>query len=391
MNVSFLFTNPRHHLEMMVPVAHELERRGHACRMVSLAEIRGLQTPTDLAVPVVRVLPWNLRRRPEVGAGLGHPSGRQFWIRRLLRAGVAGVLVPRVRALVGDSSVLVVPHDTAFPYDVILDRTSLPSVVMQEGIRFEFPTHDSYGTGRAVKLCAWGEGSAELFRSRGISHDKLEVTGAPRLDRLDPEAWRDEGQRLRAALGLTGPTLLFLTNPIETQGFGTKADKLALFERWLAASIAELRRRGYTLLVRNHPAESAAEYLAIIARLGLERDARVVTSGTLHGTLAAGSAALVMTSTVGIDALMFGLPLGVLDIPNHGCAFEYVQRGAASAFSLEASEASLADLLENAADRTVAAKDFVERHLHGRGGATSRVAKVIEDVGSKSDRVRDRR
>lgn len=391
MKVSFLYTNPRHHLEMMVPVAQELERRGHACRMVSLAEIRGLQTPTDLGVPNVRVLPWNLRRRPEVGSGLGHPSGRRFWIRRLLRAGVAAALVPRVRALVEGSSLLVVPHDTAFPYDVILERTSLPSVVMQEGIRFEFPTHDTYGSGRAVKLCAWGKGSAELFLSRGISPDKIEVTGAPRLDRLDPEAWRDEGQRLRATLGLTRPTILFLTNPIETQGFGTKDDKLALFERWIAASIAAIRRRGYTLLVRNHPAESAVEYQAIIARLGFERDARVVTSGTLHGTLAAASVALVMTSTVGIDALMFGLPLGVLDIPKHGCAFEYVQRGAASAYSLEAIEASLDNLLENAATRAVAAKDFVERHLHGRGGATSRVANVIEDVGSKSDLVRDSR
>ena len=41
--VAFLFTNPRHHLEMMVPVARELVRRGVSCELISLAEVRGIE------------------------------------------------------------------------------------------------------------------------------------------------------------------------------------------------------------------------------------------------------------------------------------------------------------------------------------------------------------
>ena len=54
--ISFVFTNPRHHVDMMAPVVRELAARGIAARMVSLAELRGFRTPT-LDVPAVRAIP----------------------------------------------------------------------------------------------------------------------------------------------------------------------------------------------------------------------------------------------------------------------------------------------------------------------------------------------
>ena len=43
--ISFIFSNPSHHLEMMAPVARELTRRGQRTQLVSLAELRGFRTP----------------------------------------------------------------------------------------------------------------------------------------------------------------------------------------------------------------------------------------------------------------------------------------------------------------------------------------------------------
>src|SRR5262249_2458976 len=64
-DVVFVFSNPRHHLEMMAPVAEELGRRGVRCSLVSLAELRGFDTPAQSGAQ--RAIPINLRRRNSSG------------------------------------------------------------------------------------------------------------------------------------------------------------------------------------------------------------------------------------------------------------------------------------------------------------------------------------
>lgn len=388
-SVAFVFTSPRHHLEMMAPVAAELTRRGITTRMISLAELRGFDTPKDPALR--RVLPINLRKKPAMA---GAPTtvatdGPRNWRRgALAKAVVWGALSLRLRQLIGGAEVVVVPNDTAYPYDRLLATVrgrGARTVLMQEGIRFAFPDKgylgDWYGTGGATKICAWGEGSKDYFTACKVAERDIEVTGTPRLDGLDPAAWTAPAAELMATYRLASAPLVFSSNPIETQGYGSEQDKLDLFARLLADAAPVLRARGVPVVVKNHPHEDPEGY-ARVGRASPVADLVTVLPPTapIFAVLAAARAAIVLTSTVGLEALAFGLPIGVLEIPGFPFAFEYVQRGAAVPVYAASIAAGVTELLDGAPARRAAGQALLERHLHDRGRARHHVADVIERV-----------
>ena len=378
--VSFVFTNPRHHLEMMVPVARELSRRGVACELVSLAEVRGIETPpapSDL--PLQRVLPFNLRRRMSIPTGKSEKTGllRQA-AQRIGWLGLAARMLPTLRR----SEVVVVPNDAVFPYEQLireLHRRGTPYVLMQEGIRFALPNSyagSAYARGGAAAVCAWGQGSAEHFVASDVSSRSVVVTGTPRFDAIDPQAWTEKGKALLARLDIAPPIAL-LTNPIEIQGYGTRDDKHVLISRFLDEAAEILDARQIPVVVKCHAHEDPDELSRLFAKTRSARWVRVIPNEPLFEVLAASRAAIILTSTVGLEALLFGLPLGMLEIPGHQFAFEYVQRGAAVAIRAGAVTDALTQLVEPTAERTGAAAAFVERHLFDRGQASRHVADAI--------------
>jgi hypothetical protein len=380
-SIAFVFTNPSHHLEMMSPVIDELRRRRIPAHLVSLAEMRGLRTP-DRTPPIRRALPWNIRRR----AGDTKSAGVELrdWQRGSLAKRLAWTfgLAPRMAWLLRDASVVVIPNDAVFPYRELLSmiRTRKRTLLIQEGIRFTFPAGyvgPSYGTGGCDAICVWGEGSREYFISTGAPASSIVVTGTPRLDTLDPAAWNERGAALRTRLGVMAPPLAFVSNPIEIQGYGDKVVRLGLFEKFLAAALPLLEHRAIPLIVKTHAYEDANEYVAI-AKRSRRPDIVHVVEAPIFEVLAAARAAVVLASTVGLEALIFGLPLGVLEMPPHGYAFEYAQRGAAVPLAADDIAAGLTELLERPAARSVARAELVKRHLHDRGRAYAHVADVAE-------------
>ncbi|HTJ46696.1 MAG TPA: hypothetical protein VL463_31535 [Kofleriaceae bacterium] len=367
--IRFVFSNPRHHLEMMTPVARELARSGHDCAMISLAELRGFETPAG----ITRAIPLRVRKSPSSGAaGPGKMSAK----RRAMQELVWAALAPRLRWLLRGADAVVVPNDAAYPYDHLaraLRRRKLPFVLLQEGIRFPLPNEhaagSAYGAGGARAICAWGEASAEHFRAVAPGAT-IVVTGNPRFDAIDPTAFDAPARALLAKLGLdeTRRPLLYLSNPIDDQGFCSPAEKLALFEGFLRDAAPAVRDRG--VLVKLHPREDVAAYRAIAAKTP---NVHVIDDAPLFTVLAAGAAAVVLASTVGLEALVFGLPLGVLAIPGHGHVFDYVASGAAMPLALGPELArSIATLLATKGSPIVAT--YLERHLAHRGTASAAVA-----------------
>lgn len=377
--VRFVFTNPRHHLDSMLPVARQLQGRGHDVSLVSLAELRGFRTPEIPDVDVVQALPaW--RSDPSVGSELGTGSGRGQHARSLAKRAMWRAVGARVRWLCRGSVAYAVPNDTAWPYDALcasLKRRGRPFALLQEGIRFPLPTEQRqgspYGSGGAMAVCAWGEASAEHFRTVAPAWS-VKITGTPRFDRVDPADHAAEGQALLERLGLARKPLLFLSNTIDDQGFCTTRDKMDLFRRFCEGAAPALQQADRALVAKLHPREDVAAFRSVAAEIdGL--DVHVVTDG-LYPVLAAGHAAVVLASTVGLEALMFGMPLGVLAIPGHGHVFEYVQRGAAIPLTPEDPAEGVGRLLETSGT-DAATQAFVHRHIAHRGQAAARVADNI--------------
>ena len=384
--VTFVFTNPRHHVDMMAPVARALGERGVACRFVSLAELRGFPTP-DLAeraprAEVRRAIP-RLRRNPSAGAGLGTDGGRAAGLREVAQRAVWGLaLRPRLSWLLRGSDVVVVPNDAAFPYQQLAGRLRaerVPFALLQEGIRFPLPAEQQrgtiYGTGGARAVCVWGEASAAHFRSVGVPASAIKVTGNPRFDAVEPAAWRERGAALQHKLGLDRAPLLYLSNTIDDQGFCTTAEKMGLFQAFLRGARPAAERARRAIVVKLHARESVAAFRE--AAVGVA-NVHVLEDELLFAVLAMGHAAVVLASTVGLEALAFGLPLGVLELPRHGHVFDYVASGAAIALRLDELERGVGELL--AASPGDRAATYLEHHMANRGHAASRIADCLVEL-----------
>ncbi len=389
--VDFVISNDRHHVAMALPVARDLDRRtGFSCRFLSLCELRGLRTPAVAlsGFGVVRLVPRSLRSSPAAGAGA--VGGR--WARRGAREVVWSLLLgPSLRrALARPPAACVVPNDAAFPYDRLarlLRARRVPFLLLQEGIRFPLPAEAdavAYGTGGAAALAAWGEASAEHFRAAGVARERIHVTGSPRFDELAGRDWRSEGRELAAALDLPARYLLVVSNPIDDQGFCSTREKLELCERFAREIGAALLGRGTGLVVKLHARESRADFQRAAA-LPPGLDVRIVEEAPLHPLLAAAEAVVVLASTVGLEALLLGKPLAVLEIPGFGFAFDYVPAGAAR--GLTWSEPMAPQVLALLDDPpSPAATAYLARQLAAGGGSARAVGDLVADLAERGPR-----
>lgn len=405
MKLGFLLTNPKHHAEMMVPVAAELRRRGHETQMVSLAELRGFSTPKGpvggavgngeggaRGGEMIAAIPWQLRKSPQVGAEFGADgAGAKGGLRKAAQRAVLAPLLPRLGWLLRGVDAVMVPNDAAYPYRDLVDALRLwkkPVALLQEGIRFPLPSEGGggggavYGGSGLSAVCAWGEGSAEHFRK--VARGKktiVEVTGNPRFDSVDVAAWRGKGEALMRELHFGDGPFLYMSNPVDDQRFCSTAEKMQLFERFVERAAEELVRRAAPLVVKLHPREDAAAFRRVAEKFPIA--VHVAEKDALFAWLAVARGAVVLASTVGLEALRFGVPLGVLPLPGHGHVFEYASRGAAVALQMDALEAGVAEIFDGANARAEAAQELIERHLGAPANAAGRVADVLERIAAR--------
>lgn len=88
-----------------------------------------------------------------------------------------------------------------------------------------------------------------------------------------------------------------------------------------------------------------------------------------------------MASTAGLEALLFGFPLGVLEIPRAGFVFDYVSSGVAMGLAWNTPLADqVSDLLESRQRPQQVVETYVARHLAAREGAADQVVKLIRGL-----------
>lgn len=386
--IAFVLSNDRHHAAMFLPVAAAVAARpGFECRALSLCEFRGLRSPVEefgrAGIAMRRAVPFSFRSPGAGAGGAGGPPSRR---RRLAQGAAWAALLRRpVGALLAERPDLVVlPNDAAYPYDriaALLRRRGVPFLLVQEGVRFPLPASAGgpvYGGGGAAAVAAWGEASAEYFRAAGVPPERIHLTGNPRFDVIAATDWRAPAAAARERFGLAEETLLLISNPIDDQGFCSHDEKLRLLRALVEGLLPLFARPGFSLAISLHARESAEETGAALAGLpGAERVA-VLDKVPLYPLLAASAAAVILASTVGLEALLFGLPLGVVAIPGVGFVHDYVAGGGALGLACDATLPSLAaDLLALRGRPRPAAEVYLRRHLAVTTGATERLADLV--------------
>ena len=149
--------------------------------------------------------------------------------------------------------------------------------------------------------------AATLEQGGGFPAEAIRVTGSPRLDELVARlraSLRDRAS-IRAELGIADEERLLV--------LAAKATEVGPHLPALVAAVQDLP--GVTLVIKPHPAETAASYHQ---HLGSGQAVRVEEPHADLGRLLAASDALVtMNSTVAIDALVLGIPAVVVGLPSN--------------------------------------------------------------------------
>jgi hypothetical protein len=174
--------------------------------------------------------------------------------------------------------------------------------------------------------------------------------------------------------------LTLLTNPIDDQGYCSTAEKLELVASFVRHIANVLVAKGTVLVIKPHARESAKGYLSALNDLP-SQTVRVVPDVPLYPMLAASTAAVTLASTAGLEALLFDLPLGVLEIPGAGYLHDYVSSGAAWGIGSNGSSGErVREMLLAPERKRDAARAYLHRQLARRTGAGEKVTSVIMEA-----------
>ncbi|HUM67757.1 MAG TPA: hypothetical protein PLK31_02785, partial [Chloroflexota bacterium] len=355
-------------------------------RVISLCPFRGFPSPAaqfSMADAFVSIPDRQLRSSPSSGKQSGKGSARLRGVAR--EASWRLVLQRPLRhTFQSHPDLVVLPNDAAFPYDHIvkmLHGRDIPFLLMQEGIRFPLPTakeHDAYGSGSAAAIAAWGESSAAYFRAQGAPPQTIHCTGSPRFDLIGNTDWQTQAEQLKARYGFGRTNLLFLSNPIDDQGFCTSAEKMALVRRFLAEIAPLFADPGFHLIIKLHGREPVNEFQTAVAAFPFSQQITLLRQAPLYPLFTLAQAAIVLASTVGLEALLFNLPLAVLEIPGYGFAHDYVDCGVASGLSWQRPlPPQVQDLIHGQGMDTAVTSTYLQKNLAARCDAAGQVAALI--------------
>jgi hypothetical protein len=262
-------------------------------------------------------------------------------------------------------------------YSEVGARLGIPSLSLQHGVA---GVPSIYAPVHSTKMAVWGELPRLWLIANGAAAEQLVVTGQPRLDALvSPGPPRSRADVL-GQLGLDPkrPSWIVAPDP-EPREVRHAMTEMAFA---IAAAFPDVQ-----LIVRPHPADDVAYYKTTLAS-GLA-DGRFVlgTQVDAASLLAAADLAFVGQSTLGLEAMILGLPVVVLN-PSRSFEFvPYVSEGAApGVFDAGELEAVVTSLLgEERARFEAGRRRFVERYASAAdGGSTARVIDLIRTMAQES-------
>ncbi len=183
------------------------------------------------------------------------------------------------------------------------------------------------------KVCVHGPLSKEMFIRNGIPENAIVVTGQPRYDDMILQDVHGKHDALLGCLGLKTdkPLVLLATQPMVEHGLWSEERREDFFKLVLSAA----REAGCQLLVKLHPREqSKAAYDSFLSKLNNEHIAIVQDEINTPVLLASSDVVITLHSTLGLEAMLMGVPVIIADIyrgkgREERDEMDYVKSGAA--------------------------------------------------------------
>uniref|UniRef100_UPI0004DF6B81 Wzz/FepE/Etk N-terminal domain-containing protein n=1 Tax=Chloroflexus sp. MS-G TaxID=1521187 RepID=UPI0004DF6B81 len=203
-------------------------------------------------------------------------------------------------------------------FTLVANQLGIPSLVVQHGA-----TLDDFGYVPlyATRFAAWGEISKQWLIARGVSPERIVITGSPRLDHLaDNKKFGLTREDFCSQLSLppSGLWVLWAMDPI------TKQENAAILKVLLDVVN---RIEWCYLIIRPHP---GSPQTAWISRFVNSQKHVVISSPEypLYEILKAVDAVIIQDSTVGLEAMALDKPVIVLYPKGKPIGELYIQSGA---------------------------------------------------------------
>lgn len=388
--IDIVVSNDRHHWAMACPIAQSATNRGYSCRILSFCEFRGIVTPAESLgngrIPVVKL---SRIRRPRAvkGKGVGGGGKASSLVKDL--AWYLALAANVRRAFSARPDLVILFNDAAYPYDRLcrlLRESKIPFMLIQEGIRYDVSDSAqegalNQGKGGATAIAAWGESSAEYFRRQGASPETIHLTGNPRFDEIEERDLESKAHRIRKELELGSRTLLFLSNPVEFHGYCSIDQKLELVRDFIFGLEPLFEDEEFRLVFKLHSHEDPDDFRAAADASPHSSRIVIVSDYDLYPLLTLAEGAVIFSTTAGLEAVLFGVPLGVLELPGVGFLHDFVSEGAA--VPLRWSE-PMADqvgrLLASKGCHQPSVERYLDRTLALRRGATEKILDLVEEL-----------
>jgi hypothetical protein len=283
---------------LVTPVADLLAARGWTVEMLSLDAFTGLDV-----TPAIRRTPhrWHELRNPMP------PSSNQT------AATLATELDRRARAYFADGggAVLLLCNDVGHLERTVLRRAESSgwrTALLQHGTFTtdqpaprEHLVHYDDGDAGVDLICAWGDGFAGRLRARGVG-GQVTVTGNPRYDTLTPDMSRSRTPAAGASV-----RVVVAAQAWSRYGYGTETDEIAVYTRIIEILLEQPR---VNVVLKLHPQQHQAPYRRLAAQHASRLD--LVAEGDSLELLRTADAAVTVTSTFGLEAVLMGVPTVLL-------------------------------------------------------------------------------
>ncbi len=222
---------------------------------------------------------------------------------------------------------------------------------------------------------------------------KITITGNPRFDQLASADFSSEARKIRVALGYSPDDFLltFLSSPIERMQIVSAEEKMKAVARllgWIRTLREESAWKSLRLAMKLHRGESAPLFREMIARENAS-DFALVAEHPLYPLLRASQAALMFSTTAGLEAALLKVPVGMFGLSKPLDDWNFVSRGvAANVRSIEGLAAFLRRAREDpgfGARGAHAATFYIANFGCAAEAVTQLVARLAGDTNSSSD------
>lgn len=385
--IVFFISNARHHWQTVQRVSEVADSRGHDCRIVSLCELRGEQSPSSVSSRIpVEVISEQISTQSR--AVVARTSTTSF-ARRLLRAGNWHVrLAPRFERMLRERQpdFVVLPNDLAYPFDRLVDmlaRLEIRWALYQEGILFRLPPSNlrPYGAGGADAIAAWGQAAADYFiGDAGAPTSTVHPVGSPRHDLFSRSQFEEEAAALRAEVPDGHKLVVFFGTTVDKPGgHCSTAEKLESIEQF-ARSLAPLAdTEPFKLWVKPHAGEKASDYVELFQRSPISEHAEVRPRMPTFPAVVASDAVIMNGSSIGLEALLLGARVGAIPVPRTGYPFDYGTSGVHVPIPAKDGGDAIRELLSSSGDDDML-EAYLEKHFANRPRAAEKMAEMLEEM-----------